>query len=247
MAYSGGVDSTLLVRFARDVLGPENVLAVLGDSESLPHASLEQAVAAAHSWGVPVRVVRTSELRNPVFAANAPDRCYHCKQELFCTLRREAEAFFGRLPMLADGAQTDDASDRRPGRRAAREAGIRSPLAEAGFTKADVRALSRELGIAGAERPAEACLASRVPYGTAITAEVLAQIGAAERVLHEAGFAGCRVRHHGTVARIEVAPADIPRLAAGGAAIAAKIRRTGYRYVALDLEGYRTGSLNEVL
>ena len=244
VAYSGGVDSSLLVRFARDAVGPLNVLAVIGASDSLPHASLDQAVAAAQAWGVAVRVVHTAEMENPAFTANPPDRCYHCKRELCQSLRREAEAFFGRLPMLADGNQTDDAGDWRPGRRAAHEAGVRSPLAEAGFTKSDVRELSRQLGIEGAERPAEACLASRVPYGSAITPERLAQIGAAEQVLRDAGFTGFRVRHHDTVARIEVAPADIPRLAAMGAAIAARIRKTGYTYVALDLEGYRTGSLN---
>lgn len=247
VAYSGGVDSSLLLRMAQDTLGADRVLAVIGESESLPASSLNEAVDAARSWGVQVRVVHTAELENPEFAANPPDRCYHCKRELCRMLQREAVAFFGRLPMLADGNQTDDAGDFRPGRRAAREAGVRSPLAEAGFTKADVRALSKQLGIRGGDRPAEACLASRVPYGTAITAELLAQIAGAEQVLREAGFSGFRVRHHGTVARIEVAPADIPRLAAMGSTIAAKIRATGYTYVAMDLDGYRTGSLNAVL
>ena len=247
VAYSGGVDSSLLVRVARDTLGADRVLAVIGASESLPSSSLDEAVAAARSWGVPVHIVHTSELNNPDFAQNPPDRCYHCKWELCRMLKQEAETFFGRLPMLADGNQADDAGDFRPGRRAAKEAGVRSPLAEAGFTKADVRALSTQLGIRGADRPAEACLASRVPYGTPITAELLAQIAAAEQVLREAGFRGFRVRHHGTVARIEVAPADIPRLAAMGSTIAANIRATGYTYVAMDLDGYRTGSLNAVL
>lgn len=247
VAYSGGVDSSLLLRMAQDTLGADRVLAVIGESESLPTASLNEAVNAARSWGVQVRVVRTAELENPAFSANPPDRCYHCKRELCRVLQQEALAFFGRPPMLADGNQTDDAGDFRPGRRAAREAGVRSPLAEAGFTKADVRALSNQLGIRGGDRPAEACLASRVPYGTAITTELLARIAAAEQVLREAGFRGCRVRHHGAVARIEVAPADIPRLAAMGSAIAAKIRATGYTYVAMDLDGYRTGSLNAVL
>ena len=247
IAYSGGVDSSLLVRLAGKVLGAENVLAVIGQSESLTQSSLDEAVAAARNWGVVVRVTHTPEMENPQFVKNPPDRCYYCKSELCRALKREAEAFFGRLPMLADGNQADDASDFRPGRRAAREAGVRSPLAEAEFTKADVRALSQTLGIKGANRPAEACLASRIPYGTAITAELLAQVAAAEQVLREAGFSGFRVRHHGPMARIEVPPADITRLAAMAPAIAAKIRAVGYTYVALDLDGYRTGSLNAIL
>ena len=244
IAYSGGVDSSLLVKFAADTLGPQNVLAVLGESESLTQSSLEQAVAAAKDWGVAVRVTHTAEMEIEDFVRNPPDRCYYCKRELCGALRHEAESFFGLVPLLADGNQADDAGDIRPGRRAAREAGVRSLLAEAGFTKADVRALSRQLGIEGAERPAEACLASRVPYGTAITAELLAQIAAAEQVLREAGFTGFRVRHHGPVARIEVPQADIARLAGMAPSIAAKIRAAGYRYVALDLDGYRMGSLN---
>lgn len=247
IAYSGGVDSSLLVRLAQEVLGAGNVLAVIGESESLTQSSLDEAVAAARGWGVAVHVVHTAEMENPQFVQNPPDRCYHCKRELCGALQREAEAFFGRLPMLADGNQADDAGDFRPGRRAAREAGVRSPLAEAGFTKADVRALSQQFGIQGADRPAEACLASRVPYGTEITAKLLAQIAAAEQVLREAGFRGFRVRHHGTVARIEVPPSDIPRLASMAPDIAARIRAAGYTYVALDLDGYRTGSLNAVL
>ncbi len=245
VAYSGGVDSSLLLRVACDTLGPTNVLAVIGASESLPTSSLDQAVAAAKAWGVRVQVVRTSELENPDFARNPPDRCYHCKRELCETLTRAAEAYFGSRPLLVDGNQADDAGDWRPGRRAAREAGVRSPMAEAGFTKADVRELSRQLGIPHADRPAEACLASRIPYGTTITATLLARIAAAEQVLREAGFSGFRVRHHDKVARIEVAATDIPRLAAMGQEIAARIRAAaGYTYVALDLDGYRTGSLN---
>ena len=247
IAYSGGVDSSLLVKFAADTLGPQNVLAVLGESESLTQSSLEQAVAAAKDWGVAVRVTHTAEMEIEDFVRNPPDRCYYCKRELCGALRHEAESFFGLVPLLADGNQADDAGDIRPGRRAAREAGVRSLLAEAGFTKADVRALSRQLGIEGAERPAEACLASRIPYGTSITAKVLAQIAAAEQVLREAGFHGFRVRHHGPIARIEVPLADIPRLAALAATLAPKIRATGYTYVALDLDGYRMGSMNAVL
>jgi len=247
IAYSGGVDSSLLVRLACEVLGAKNVLAVIGASESLTQASLDEAVTAARAWGVAVRVIRTTEMENPDFVKNPPDRCYFCKRELCRGLRSEAEAFFGHLPMLADGNQVDDAGDFRPGRRAASEAGVRSPLAEAEFTKADVRALSLKFGITGANRPAEACLASRIPYGTAITAELLSQVAAAEQVLREAGFSGFRVRHHGPVARIEVPPADITRLAAMGPVIAAKIRAAGYTYVALDLDGYRMGSLNATL
>jgi uncharacterized protein len=247
VAYSGGVDSSLLVRMAAEVLGPDRVLAVIGASESLTQSSLEEAVAAARAWGVTVRVVETEEMQLADFVRNGPDRCYFCKKALCAALEREAVAHFGGRPVLADGNQADDAGDYRPGRRAAREAGVRSFLAEAGLSKAEVRALSEQLGIAGAQRPAEACLASRVPYGTAITAELLGQIGAAERILQDAGFTGCRVRHHGAVARIEVAPADRERVVAMGSDLAARIRAVGYTYVALDLEGYRTGSLNAVL
>jgi uncharacterized protein len=244
IAYSGGVDSSLLVRLAVEVLGPQQVVAVIGASESLTQASLTEAVETARSWGVRVRVVHTAEMEQPEFVQNPPNRCYYCKRELCAALQREALAFFGKVTVLADGNQVDDAADFRPGRRAAREAGVRSLLAEAGFTKEDVRALSRQFGLAGAQRPAEACLASRVPYGTPITAGLLNQIGAAEQILREAGLSGFRVRHHGTVARLEVPASEIPRVVARGAELAAKIRALGYLYVAVDLEGYRTGSMN---
>jgi uncharacterized protein len=244
IAYSGGVDSSLLVRLAVEVLGKAHVLAVIGASESLTQSSLMAAVETAQSWGVVVRVVQTAEMALPEFVQNPPNRCYYCKRELCAALQREALAYFGSVPVLADGNQADDAADLRPGRRAAREAGVRSLLAEADFTKADVRALSQHLGLAGAQRPAEACLASRVPYGTPITAELLQRIGAAEEILRAAGLRGFRVRHHGTIARLEVPVEELPRVVAMGADLAVKIRALGYLYVALDLEGYRTGSLN---
>ncbi len=244
VAYSGGVDSTLLLRAAVAELGPENVLGVIGDSPSIPRSEFGQAKALADGFGARCAVVHPQELRNPHYTANPPDRCYHCKSTLFACVKELAAArgFRG----IADGNNADDAGDFRPGRRAAAELGVRSPLMEAGLTKAEIRELSRRFGLPTAEKPAMACLASRLPYGTAITAEVLERVEKAEAVLRGLGFVQLRVRHHGDIARIELAAGDIARLAAEPlrATVAAELKKLGYRYVALDLEGYRTGSLN---
>jgi len=247
VAYSGGVDSSLLLWTALDTLGAGQVLAVLGDSDSLTNPERDQALRQARDWGATVHVVQTTEMDNPDYVRNGPDRCYHCKTILFSTLRQDADRHFSGPSVLLDGTNADDLNDHRPGRRAAREAGVRSPLLDAGLTKAEIRELSRRHGLPTADRPASPCLASRLPYGTPVTAETLRQVGAAEEKLHALGFNPVRVRHHGTLARLEVMPADLLRAAAAAAAIVGQLKPLGYTYVALDLTGYRTGSLNEVL
>ena len=247
VAYSGGVDSSFLLWEAVDTLGTGQVLAVLGDSDTLTETERTAAVQLAEQWGATVRVIHTGEMDNPAFVRNAPDRCYHCKKELFATVRQEADALFGPASPILDGTNADDLSDRRPGRRAAAEAAVLAPLLEAGLSKAEIRALSRRHSLPTAERPPSPCLASRLPYGTPVSTPVLRQVNAAETALRELGFAWVRVRHHGNLARIEVPPADIAKLAAQAAPIAARLKALGYAYVTLDLEGYRTGSLNEVL
>lgn len=246
IAYSGGVDSTFLAVVATRALGPR-ALAVTADSPSLPRRRLAEAIACAREFGIAHRVIATDELRNPAYAANGPDRCYHCKLALFERLLALARAE-GYAAVL-DGSNLDDRADHRPGAEAARRLGVRSPLQELGFTKADIRAASRVLGLPTADAPASACLASRIPYGAPITAETLARIERAEDALGDLGFRQLRVRAHGEVARIEVAPEEIARLLEPAVRRAAHeaVRACGFRYVALDLLGYRTGSLNEGL
>lgn len=246
VAFSGGVDSTLLLKAAVDVLG-DKVLAVIATSETYPGREIAAAKVLARRLGVRPRVIKTRELENPEFAANPPERCYHCKRELFGTL--VAMAREAGLPFVLDGSNTDDTGDFRPGAKAGRELGVRSPLREAGLSKADIRAVSRTLGLPTWNKPSMACLASRFPYGTSIRPAGLKQVGAAEDLLRRLGFGQLRVRHHGTVARIEVPPAELGRAVkpAMAARIVAGLKKLGYRYITLDLEGYRTGSLNEVL
>ncbi len=245
LGFSGGVDSTLLLRAALDVLGPGNVLAVIADTPSLPRKEFAEALRLAETMGAECVVVDPGELSDPDYAANPADRCYFCKKHLFGRIAEVAgERGFAQV---LDGNNADDAGDYRPGRRAAGELGVKSPLMEAGLTKGEIRALSRNAGLPTADKPAMACLASRIPYGTPVTVGVLAQVERAEEVLRAAGFAQCRVRHHGEVARIEVPVADIPRLLDGSVRETAvrDIKAAGYRYVTLDLQGYRMGSLNE--
>lgn len=246
VAFSGGTDSTLLLKVAADVLG-DAVLAVTAASPLYPGRETVEARRLARRLGVRHRVIRTTELRNPAFAANPPLRCYHCKRELFATLRRIADA--AGLRHVLDGSNADDAADYRPGARAGRELKVRSPLRDAGLTKADVRALSRALRLPTWDKPALACLASRFPYGDPIDAAGLARVGRAEDALRRLGFREVRVRHHGPVARVELAPGEIGRLTDAGlrAKISRRLKSVGYAYVALDLDGYRTGSLNETL
>jgi uncharacterized protein len=246
IGYSGGVDSTLVLKVAHDVLG-ENAVAVTGDSEAFPQGEVDAALEVAEAMGVTVTRVRTHELANPHFAVNNPNRCYHCKTELFTELRTVAEE--RGIPWILDGSHSDDGrpGDHRPGMRAAAERGVRSPLREAGMTKADVRALALHLGIPNWDKPSFACLSSRFPYGTEITAPLLAKLDACEKYLRELGFRQFRVRHHDTIARIEVEPADIVRVVELREKINARFKEIGYTYVALDLEGYRSGKMNDTL
>jgi uncharacterized protein len=246
VAYSGGVDSALLAVVAHRVLG-DRALAVTADSESLAAAQRELALEVQRRFGFPHRVVRTGELSNPLYARNDSDRCYHCKTELF----RELLPLAARegFAHVAYGLIVDDLSDFRPGHRAAREAGVRAPLAEAGLTKDDVRVLSRELDLPTWDLPASPCLSSRVPYGTEVTPEILARIDRAEAGLRALGFRELRVRHLGESARVEIAPAEMSRLEdeAVRAAVVAAVRRAGYASAHVDPAGYRRGRLNEAL
>jgi uncharacterized protein len=242
VAYSGGVDSAVLALVARHVLGRDRMLAVLGVSPSLGTAQREQAVTIARDHAVPLLEVDTHELADAGYVANAPDRCYFCKRELW--RRLAAVARERGFAAVADGTNADDLRDHRPGRRAGRESGVVSPLADAGLAKDDVRALARELGLRIWDAPAAPCLASRVLYGIAVTPERLLQVERAEAVLREAGVVGdLRVRHRGTEARIEVAAGQIPRVRAQEARIAARLRALGFARVTVDLAGYRRGSL----
>lgn len=241
VAYSAGVDSTLLLFAARRVLG-DRVIAATGLSETYPEEEIAEARALATELGVEHVMVRTEELTDPRYAMNSHQRCYFCKNELYGKLRALAEE--RGLAHVLDGTNADDLSDFRPGLRAARKLGVRSPLQEAGLTKAEIRALSRHFGLRTWDKPAYACLSSRFPYGTPITVDKLRQVAAAERVLRELGFRGFRVRHHEEIARIEVAPDDLARVVELRAEIVERLRAVGYRFVTLDLEGYRSGSLN---
>jgi uncharacterized protein len=246
VAYSGGLDSTLLLKVAHDVLG-DGVLAVTALSPTYPSSEHEAAVALAERLGVRLVAIETDELEIAGFADNPPERCYFCKAELFGALleiaRREGIAH------VADGTNADDTGDYRPGMQAARELGVVSPLKEAGLTKDDIRALSKQLGLPTWDKPSAACLASRFPYGESITREKLAMVEAAEAYLHELGFRQVRVRHHETIARIEVGADEIERLASAAVReqVVGRLTEIGYHYVTLDCRGYRTGSMNEVL
>ena len=243
VAFSGGVDSALVLAIATEELG-ERAYGVTGKSASLATSELDGAVAFAGALGSTHAIVDTHELDNPEYVANPANRCYFCKDELYGKLAEIARERGANV--VVDGFNLDDEGDYRPGRKAASEHGVRSPLAECGFTKADVRALARERGLDVWEKPALACLSSRFPYGTSITLDLLRQVEAAESAVHGAGIASCRVRHHGDVARIEVPIADIATLASPGVreAIVAGVRAAGYRYVSLDLGGYVSGNVN---
>lgn len=246
VAYSGGVDSACLAVFAHRVLGAR-ALAVTADSESLAAEQRELALAVAARFGFAHRVVRTAEMLNPLYVRNEADRCYHCKSELFRQLLPLARA--EGFAHVAYGLIVDDLSDFRPGQRAATEAGVRAPLAQAGLTKADVRELSRALGLPTADLPASPCLASRLPYGTPVTVEALSRVERAEAGLRALGFRELRVRHLGESARVEIAPGELGRLEQPGTreAVLAAVRRAGYAQVAIDPQGYRRGRLNEAL
>jgi len=246
IAFSGGVDSTFLAAAAYRELD-NMVLAVTAVSPLYPAHEQREAAKLAEQIGIRHEMVVSDELDVPGFAENPPDRCYLCKSELFAVVRKVAEKH--GIVRIADGTNADDESDFRPGRRAAAEYGVHSPLLEAGLTKEDIRELSRQMGLPTAEKPAFACLASRFPYGSRITREKLAAIGVLETELRAMGFSQFRARHHGDIARIEVGPDEIERLCARDARdrMVAAGKKAGFFYVALDLEGYRTGSMNEAL
>lgn len=244
VAFSGGVDSTFLAFVAREVLG-EKALAVTASSETFPSSERREAERLAREFGLRHRVIETSELDIPQFAENPPDRCYHCKSELFAKLKCLARA--EGIPWVVDGTNADDTADYRPGMRALKELGVRSPLLEAGLGKEEIRNASRRLGLPTWDKPAYACLASRFPYGEAITRGKLAAVDEAESFLRGLGFRLLRVRHHGDVARVEVAPEEIERAVEARDRIVQGLKRAGFTFVALDLEGYRTGSMNEAL
>ena len=244
VAFSAGIDSTLVLKVAYDCLG-DRAIAVTAVSASLGQAELAEAVELARMIGVQHRLLETHELDDPNYAENPTNRCYFCKTELYTELvdmaKREG------YPYILNGANVDDMGDYRPGEQAAREFSVRSPLREAGLTKAHVRALAREMGLPNWNKPAMACLSSRLPYGTRVTREALGQVEQAERYLRSLGFRQLRVRHHGELARIEVLRADLPRLIELGPQIQAALKDLGYLYVTADLWGFRSGSLNEGL
>ena len=246
VAYSGGVDSTLLAKVATDTLG-DNAVCVIASSETYPSAEVDAAVALATQLDFNLIQIHTDELSNEEFVRNTQDRCFYCKSELFGKLKAIAEE--RGAAYVADGANHDDLDDFRPGSKAAQCLGVRSPLREAGLTKADIRELSKRLDLPTWDKPSLACLSSRFPYGSRITREVLTKLDKAEAFLRGLGFRQLRVRHHDDIARIEVEAQDIPRLMEPEtrAKVAQEFRSLGYLYVTVDLEGYMSGSMNKAL
>jgi len=244
VAFSGGADSALVARVATDVLGPDRVLCATAVSASLAPDELADCRALAGEWGLRWQTVATDELDDAAYVANGTDRCYHCKASLLAALGPLAASESATVVL---GVNTDDLGDHRPGQQAASEAGARFPLVAAGFSKADVRAASRRLGLRTWDKPAAACLASRLPYGTPVTLGTLGAVAAAESALHRLGFGQLRVRHYGDTARIELDHAELADVVARRAEVVAVVRAAGYRYVTLDLEGFRSGNLNHVL
>ena len=245
VAYSGGVDSTFLLKVSVDVLGAENVVCCLGTSPSLAASQKRVALEMAEEIGVSVRQVAVSELDDPDYSANKADRCFHCKSHLFGLLGKIADD--EGIENVICGSNFDDLDDYRPGNRAAKALGVGAPLMEAKLTKDEIRELSKQLGLRTAEMPATPCLASRVSYGVEITADKLKQIDRAEDYLRSLGFVEFRVRHHDNVARIEVHEEDIPRVIENRGNILSNLKSIGFKYAALDLQGFRSGSLNESL
>jgi pyridinium-3,5-biscarboxylic acid mononucleotide sulfurtransferase len=244
VAFSGGVDSGLLSVAAYRALGDKFRAITIHSPVDAPD-EVETAQALAQQVGFAHQVIELDDLENPMFVANPPDRCYHCKLARLHAIRAIAKQ--DGFAAVCEGSNADDGTDYRPGRRAVSELGGRSPLAEAGLTKAEIRSIAQALGLLVWDRPSAPCLATRFPYGTEITPEGLRQVGEAEAYLKQLGFSPLRVRHHGAVARLEVAPGQIARLVEQRDAVAARLKQIGYQYVAVDVEGYRSGSLNEVL
>jgi pyridinium-3,5-biscarboxylic acid mononucleotide sulfurtransferase len=246
IAYSGGADSAYLAWEAHRVLGPD-MLAVLADSASLARSQMDDAIAFASEHDVPLRVIQTEEMEHAEYTRNAPDRCFFCKDELFTVMERQAREL--GFPYIAFGMNLDDRGDFRPGQKAAQQHAVVAPLVDAGLTKQDVRELARRAGLRIWNKPASACLSSRIEYGRAVTREALSQVEQGEEALHELGFAQCRVRHHGELVRIEVAREDLDRAFAPEMAsrFSSIFKGLGFKYVTLDCEGYRSGSMNAVL
>jgi pyridinium-3,5-biscarboxylic acid mononucleotide sulfurtransferase len=245
VAFSGGVDSSLLLALCAEVLGRERVVALIGYSPTYPVRERERAVAFCESLGVDYQMLETDEIGDERYRENSPLRCYYCKAHLFGdALRFARERGFATV---VEGSNADDMGDYRPGRKATVELGVRSPLLEAGLTKDEIRQISRHLGLPSSDLPAKACLASRIPYGTPIDEQSLMKIDEAEEFLESLGFGQVRVRYHGDIARIEVNPAEFSRILENREVIAQKLNQIGFTFVSLDLAGYRTGSLNESL
>lgn len=246
VGYSGGVDSTLVAKAAKDALG-EKALCVLIDSCFIPRSEIDEAVSTAGEFGFSLMRVKKDTMAIESVPDNTRDRCYHCKKAVFSIMLEVARQ--RGLGHVLDGTNADDADDFRPGERATKELGIRSPLKELGFSKEQVREISKQLGLPTWDKPSYACLASRVPYGTPLTREVLGQVEAAESILRELGFHQCRVRHHGEIARVELMPEHMSAILARDTRelVHYRFRALGYRYVTLDLLGYRTGRMNEAL
>ena len=246
VAYSGGVDSAYLAWAAHEVLGKET-LAVMADSPSLARAQMRDAVSFAEECGIPLEIVRTDELENVDYQRNDAMRCFHCKDELFAVMEQFAAA--NGWAAVAYGVNLDDQGDWRPGQKAARQHGVAAPLLEAGLTKADIRALAAEAGLRVWDKPASACLSSRIEYGREVTREALEQVERGEDALRAMGFRQFRLRHHGDVARIEIAREELEQALTLEmfARMSAKIKACGFKYVALDVEGFRSGSMNAML
>jgi len=244
VAFSGGVDSTFLLFAAKEALGAENVLALIAQSPTYPVEEIEQAIKIADNLGIKCLIIDTEEFQDENFVSNPQDRCYFCKKELFAKLKELAGE--KGIEQVLDGSNLDDLSDYRPGARAKSEFGIRSPLQEVELTKEEIRQLSKAAGLPTWDKPSMACLSSRIPYGTRITQDILYKIGEAEKFIRSLGLKQVRVRHHDVMARIEVEPDEIPIVLRDSirSKITTKLEELGYFFVALDLKGYRTGSMN---
>lgn len=245
VAYSGGVDSGLLLKVAHEELG-DHCLAILAQSPSLPADERESAIRLAHEIGATLRVIETQETLNQDYQANAPNRCFHCKDTVYAVLAAETRKVHPQAVLL-DGMNKEDTLDVRPGRAAALRHGVRSPLCELGFDKAAVRAAARHLGLPVWDKPAAACLASRVAYGIRVTDDLLRRVEHAEAFLQARGFGELRVRHHGEIARVEVPPDSMPRALERAQELVGGLKALGWHYVTLDLEGLRHGSMNAAL
>ncbi|MGA9173796.1 MAG: ATP-dependent sacrificial sulfur transferase LarE [Thermoactinomyces sp.] len=244
VAFSAGIDSTFVLARAVEELG-DRVLAVTAASETFPERELQEAVELAKQLGVKHEIIQIVEMENPHFVANNPDRCYHCKAGLYASLTRLAKE--RNIPWILDGANMDDLGDYRPGRKAAKEYEVRSVLQEAEIYKNELRELAREMGLPNWDKPSFACLSSRIPYGNRITLEKVRQLDRGEQALRDMGFRTLRIRHHDTIARIEVPPEEFTKVLALSDRITAVLKAEGFTYVTLDLQGYRSGSMNETL